>query len=361
MEMKKSYKTGIISFKKQYPYFLYPGKKRKIDSDNKEFNISQSILNWYSYKSWRKASQIINQNAEVVYIPYWTMLLALPIIYIAKNTIRNGIKVIVDFHNLYDHDAGFIKRNLTTMILKKLVKYTTLCIFHSKMNHYILKKISQKQINSLIVPLGYLKSLDKSQKLKNYEEIYQLYGLEPNINYILMFGIIRKYKGLKYAIEAMKYLNNDKCANYKLLVIGEIWMDLTQELKLIEKYNLKNKIIIINKFIPDEHIISIFKMSKIVIYPYLNATQSGSLPFAFKCCKPVIATKVGQFKEIIDDGKNGILITPGNSKELALAILDVLKNKNLFNELALNGFLFYKENLLWDKIISKILKKIEEI
>ena len=38
-----------------------------------------------------------------------------------------------------------------------------------------------------------------------------------------MFGIVRKYKGLEFAIKAMKHLN--LYSNYQLLVVGEVWIN----------------------------------------------------------------------------------------------------------------------------------------
>jgi heptosyltransferase-2 len=52
---------------------------------------------------------------------------------------------------------------------------------------------------------------------------------------------------------------------------------------------------------------------------------------------PVIATKVGGLTDIIDDRKNGILVTPWNVGQLADAIIEVLKDKKLAETLAVKA------------------------
>ena len=59
---------------------------------------------------------------------------------------------------------------------------------------------------------------------------------------------------------------------------------------------------------------------------------------AMACRKPVVATTVGGIPEIIEDGRNGLLVEPDNPAALASALVRVLKNRDLQSELVCNGF-----------------------
>ena len=321
VEMDKYKDVEIIAFEDQYPSFLYPGEEKKTTYSFPEISKKYSILKWYSYPSWKRAYKIINKKADIIYIPYWTLILAVPILYLARKSKKDNIKVIIDYHNIFDHDSRRIMQFLSIMYLKRLLKYTDLSIFHVKKNYKELKRYTKKDFNSLIIPLGLF---DHLPNLKKPEKIFEIYNLSKDTKYILMFGIVRKYKGLKYAIEAMNLLNKSEYSNYELLIVGEIWTDLREEMKLIQKYDLEHKIKFINKFIPDSHIIPFFEISEFIIYPYIDATQSGSLQFSFKTKKPVIATKVGIFKEVINNRENGILVPPKDSKKLSEAIIELI-------------------------------------
>ena len=57
-----------------------------------------------------------------------------------------------------------------------------------------------------------------------------------------------------------------------------------------------------------------------VLLPYRSATQSGIVPIALAAGRPVVATAVGGIAEVVEDGVNGTLATPGDADSLADAI-----------------------------------------
>jgi len=53
---------------------------------------------------------------------------------------------------------------------------------------------------------------------------------------------------------------------------------------------------------------------------------------------PVIATNVGGIPELIEDGKDGILVPPENPKALARAISNLLENEELREKLSQTAY-----------------------
>lgn len=75
---------------------------------------------------------------------------------------------------------------------------------------------------------------------------------------------------------------------------------------------------------------------------------------------PVIATRVGGLSEIIAHAETGLLVSP-NQTELTDAVLQILENKNLRNNLRNNAFKFAGENLNLARYADEFLAVYREI
>jgi glycosyltransferase involved in cell wall biosynthesis len=101
------------------------------------------------------------------------------------------------------------------------------------------------------------------------------------------------------------------------------------------------RILIIDKYVPNEEVGLYFAASDVAVLPYTSATGSGIVQTAFGCQKPVITTAVGCLPEVVSDGKTGFLVPPLDSSALADAVIRFYKDgkevefvKNIVNESA---------------------------
>lgn len=67
--------------------------------------------------------------------------------------------------------------------------------------------------------------------------------------------------------------------------------------------------------------------STIGVLPSYNEGLPMSLLECMSYGLPMISTNVGSISSVISDGKNGVLIPPGNAEELALAIEKLLHDQ----------------------------------
>ncbi len=61
--------------------------------------------------------------------------------------------------------------------------------------------------------------------------------------------------------------------------------------------------------------------------------------------KPLVATKTGSIPYIIEDGVNGLLVSPASSVELAAALKRLMDNPDERAQLGMNAYRYYRENL----------------
>jgi starch synthase len=200
------------------------------------------------------------------------------------------------------------------------------------------------QDQTSVVPLGELSLFTKFS-----------IDVREESNAVLFFGRIRAYKGLEYFIEAAA-LVAQKMPSARFIIAGD--GDLRPYLKLIkDEYNIE----IINRYIPDDEVAAIFKRASVVVLPYTQASQSAVIPVAYAFEKPVVTTRVGCLPDVVEDGRTGLIVPPGDAPALAEAILKLLWDGELRKTLGRNAYQKMITELGWDKIVALTLNVYETV
>lgn len=168
---------------------------------------------------------------------------------------------------------------------------------------------------------------------------YKKYAKEKikDKTHILFFGSISPYKGIDFLLQAIPSVFKE-FPNETLIIAGRSKDGFNLDQNIIKKY--KNRIIILNRYIPNEELVTLIQESKFVVCPYVDATQSGVLMTAYALNKPVIATNVGAFPEYIEHNITGMLVPVSDPDKLANAIMSALNNdfyKTLENNIRTNN------------------------
>jgi len=171
---------------------------------------------------------------------------------------------------------------------------------------------------------------------------------------ILFFGRITPYKGIEYLIEAGKLIKQ-QFPEVNITIAGEGDFDKYKE--LIEG---DSHFTIYNRFIPDNEAAALFQRASIVVLPYTDGSQSGIISIAGSFKKPVVATDVGNFPEMVKDGTTGFIVPPKDVNALAEAIIELLNNDKLRQEMGENAYRVLSDKFSWDKIAQKTLQVYQE-
>ncbi len=161
-------------------------------------------------------------------------------------------------------------------------------------------------------------------------------------------------KGLDYLIEAFNLLNTkNQIQDVKLLLIGDGRERVNLE-KKISDYGLKEKVILLGQ-IPEAF--KYIEAFDVFVLPSVKEGFPWAILEAMAAKVPVISTSVGAVPEIIENGKNGILVEPKSPGQLAEAIQYLLENERVRQELALQGH----QTVLFKFPIEKMIKETEEL
>ena len=72
--------------------------------------------------------------------------------------------------------------------------------------------------------------------------------------------------------------------------------------------------------------------------------------------RPVVASSLGQIKEVIVHGKNGLLVKPGDSDGLVNEVLQLVQNPSYRRELGKNGRKTIEANYTWKRNVEKVME-----
>jgi glycosyltransferase involved in cell wall biosynthesis len=85
-------------------------------------------------------------------------------------------------------------------------------------------------------------------------------------------------------------------------------------------------------------LVELYSKAKLLALPSLGGESFGVVFIeAFASAIPVVASRVGGIPEVVDSGINGLLVDPGNPVQLAVAIVEVLSDDNLWRTLSRNA------------------------
>ena len=159
-----------------------------------------------------------------------------------------------------------------------------------------------------------------------------------------------KTKGQRYLVEAVRELI-PLIPEIRLVFVGpgdSKWLaEVLHELGLEDYIRLDG-------YNPD--IPACLAAADLVVHPSLVDAFSQLLIEAQGVGAPLIATDIAAAREQIEDGVTGIIVQERSSSELALAILRLHNNRELMNELGLNGAKSVRERFT----VSRMLKETEE-
>lgn len=136
----------------------------------------------------------------------------------------------------------------------------------------------------------------------------------------LLFGQIKPYKGIDVAIRAYARLDQSVRARCRLRIVGKPYMDTAPLIELARSLGVEDQVLFDFRFVPDDEMAEMLARADALLFPYREIEASGVLMAAIAHGRPLIASRLGAFGELIKDGENGFLVEPGDDRALAAAM-----------------------------------------
>lgn len=120
----------------------------------------------------------------------------------------------------------------------------------------------------------------------------------------------------------------------------------------------------------DQEIVEAFRRSRVSVLPSVYHSSDGQFhPWpellgltvleAMACGTPVVASRVGGIPEILEDGRTGYLVEPGDSHALGQRITELLEPSPKWEEMSARGVETVRSRFTWDHVADRCLEAYE--
>jgi len=194
----------------------------------------------------------------------------------------------------------------------------------------------------------------ENRKLYN-SGIRKKLGIEENDIVLLFVGNPYNRKGLEYAVRALPLINEKRV---KLLVMGK---DLGDE-KIANYQALAKKIGVGDKLVYGgftNEIKKYFSVGDIFVFPTLYEPFGLVITEAMASGMPDVVSKCAGAAELIEDGKEGMLLDNPKSPEEIAEKINYLIDNNLFRKMG-KAARAKAETFTWDRTTRQMLSVLEE-
>jgi glycosyltransferase involved in cell wall biosynthesis len=305
----------LVSFKRQYPQWLFPGQSDKDPSDDSiGIEEAQYWIDSLNPITWLVTSWRIRRcQPDVVILSWWTTFWA-PAWFVIGMLHRLFLSrpLVILCHNVLPHEARPWDRWLVRAVLRWGTRFIVQSIQEEKQ---LLTLIPRAQAD--IVPHPIYDML--ADQRMSREEARRRLGLPLDERVLLFFGIVRQYKGLADILAALPEILA-QLGSVTLIVAGEFWDDKRPYQEMIERLGVDKSVIIEDRYIPNAEVAIYFSATDVLVAPYRHTTGSGVVQMAKGFGTPVITTDVGGLATMVIDGKTGFVVPPGDLGALATAV-----------------------------------------
>lgn len=248
------------------------------------------------------------------------------------------------------------KTYIIGFILSEIIKRADKIIYLSEKMKQELLRNGVKKEKLLKIPNGVdtkeFKIPEKEEKIK----FKKLLGIGEDIPVIIYTGTIQKKKNLKILIKLAEAMKKEG-KKYKVLIVGDGPERKTMEKEVREK-ELENFIVFTGR---QKNVKSFLYASDIFVLPSFVEGLSNSLLEAASCGLPCVVSDIPGNREVVEDGRNGFLISPFDWKKFARAIEILIKNKSLMEKMGMESRKIIEERFSIEKVVEKYIQLYKQI
>lgn len=315
----------VIGFSRLYPRLGFPGTT-ELDTSARPIEFpSERILTAWSPASWLRATAAIARfDPDLVVVAWWhSLFLPMTTFALGWQRLLAHRRTVLLSHNVTDHDHAV----LDALAGPLLARLPNAHLVHAAS---AAARIRARHANARVMVVPH-PSYDVFRAFADdvtKHDARAALGLNQDELVLLFFGLVRPYKGLDVALEALAELvaevrngGRARDARLRFVIAGESYGPAGDVRRLVDKLGLGDHVVLHDHFIPNEHVARYFRAADVLVAPYRHASHSGVTQIARAFHVPTIATDVGGLSELVRHDVTGLLVpAPPDAHAFAHAI-----------------------------------------
>jgi glycosyltransferase involved in cell wall biosynthesis len=257
---------------------------------------AEPVLSWRNpVRAWRVGRAAA--ASDLVVVVHYTTIQA-PALWAVARAARRGARMVAICANVVPHERRPGDRLLTALLMRAVDS----AVVHTPAEQAALAALTDRPVAVAALP----------PHLPDGPRRPSPTGVRRRL---LFFGKVRRYKGVDVLLRALRRLDD-----VQLTVAGEIYPDAADVAALVDRLGLRDRVDLTPGYLPAARIPDLFASVDALVLPYRTATASQHVALAHRHGLPVVATRVGNFPDTIDDGVDGLLCAPDDVADLARAL-----------------------------------------
>lgn len=322
------------------------------------------LKNYLHYDKW--------ENTELFFVPtHVETNIVMKLLYFITSLLRiiyTCFTKKIDIVHIHVSERGsFFRKAIIVLICKSLRKKVILHhhgaefqIFYDnlsmKKKAYVRRILSKADLNivlsnHLIAMITDIAPTARVQVLYNAVPSYDANPYNEEANGILFLGRLGKRKGTYDLLEVIQILDSQIDPAITFFLCGDGEVDEVQD--TIDRLGIRDRIGHVG-WVGKKEKKLILQQTMINVLPSYNEGLPMTILETMACGIPNISTCIASIPEVIEEGKTGLLMKPGDIKNFTKQLSTLISNKNLRKTISENSYRFINESFSLSKHISKL-------
>jgi glycosyltransferase involved in cell wall biosynthesis len=256
------------------------------------------------------------------------------------------------FHPIWSIEGGWLRHRIRGFYDRRLagpvVREAAAVVVQTREEERLLRSLGIPLPRVVVVPPGYTPRPPPPTHGTPFSDRFDIPGA-----FALFVGRLASNKGLLTLVDAFARLSAEDPASHLVLIGEDGGMRATVE-ERVRARGLDRRVHLLGHLADEDLVTAAYREARATVLPSDYEAFGLVLLESLAQGTPVVATRVGGIPEVVDDGRAGLLVSPGSSEELGNALRTVWTDRDLARRLGEYGRTEVVPRYTWEGLADRL-------